>query len=283
MLDLRTIAKALGGEVSGRQVLCPGPGHSPRDRSLAIMLAVTAPDGFVVNSFCDDDWRVCKDHVRSLLGITRETPLPRQRALIIKHDEDQAKRHRAEHLWSCRAPVGNTVVETYLREARGYHGAVPATIGYLEPSAYPWPAMIAAFGAAAELEPGVLNPPSDIRGIHLTFLEHDGSGKAAIGRPKIMLGPSSGFPIVVAPPNDLLGLVVTEGIEDALSVCSATDLGVWAAGSAGRMPAVAPVVPRYVETVTICAHSDVSGQRGACGLANALLSRGIEILIEGLD
>jgi len=34
--DVRAAARALGGDVVGRdQILCPGPGHSPRDRSLA--------------------------------------------------------------------------------------------------------------------------------------------------------------------------------------------------------------------------------------------------------
>lgn len=35
-MDLRTLAHALGGEVWGRQIFAPGPGHSRRDRSLSI-------------------------------------------------------------------------------------------------------------------------------------------------------------------------------------------------------------------------------------------------------
>ena len=35
-MKLHQIAHALGGEVSGGQVLCPGPGHSAKDRSLAV-------------------------------------------------------------------------------------------------------------------------------------------------------------------------------------------------------------------------------------------------------
>ena len=50
MVDLRQIAKILGGYiVSGRQVLVPGPGHSPRDRSLSVTFR---PDGtFYTHSF----------------------------------------------------------------------------------------------------------------------------------------------------------------------------------------------------------------------------------------
>ena len=30
MMDIRNIARGLGGEVAGRQVLAPGPGHSEK-------------------------------------------------------------------------------------------------------------------------------------------------------------------------------------------------------------------------------------------------------------
>jgi hypothetical protein len=68
-LDPRSMARALGGEVSGQQVSAPGPGHSPMDRSLSIKIDPTAPDGFLVNSFSGDDPAECRDHVRSKLGL----------------------------------------------------------------------------------------------------------------------------------------------------------------------------------------------------------------------
>ena len=37
-LDLSNIARALGGSVSGRNVVAPGPGHSRADRSLSIKI-----------------------------------------------------------------------------------------------------------------------------------------------------------------------------------------------------------------------------------------------------
>ena len=67
-LDLRTIARVLGGEVRGDEVLAPGPGHSKRDRSLCVKLAPNAPDGFLIHSFSPaDDAIACKDHVRAKL------------------------------------------------------------------------------------------------------------------------------------------------------------------------------------------------------------------------
>jgi hypothetical protein len=61
-----------------------------------------------------------------------------------------------------------------------------------------------------------------------------------------------------------------------------TSLGAWVAGSAGRMPKLADVIPRYIECVTIYAHADKAGQHGAEQLAQALDQRSIEVLIEGL-
>jgi hypothetical protein len=90
-----------------------------------------------------------------------------------------------------------------------------------------------------------------------------------------MLGSSIGYPIVLAPPNDLLGLAITEGIEDALSVHASTGLGAWAAGSASRLPALADTVPRYIEAITITVDDDEAGRRHADELGERLLARGI--------
>lgn len=68
-MDLRTLARALGGEVVGHQVLAPGPGHSPADRSMSVRLDAQAPNGFLAFSHAGDDWKACRDHVKRLLGM----------------------------------------------------------------------------------------------------------------------------------------------------------------------------------------------------------------------
>jgi hypothetical protein len=148
--------------------------------------------------------------------------------------------------------------------------------------------MIAAFGVPSEPEPGVLEiADNDVCGIHITRLAADGSGKAGAATDaditdKIMIARSTGWPIVLAPPNDLLGLAVAEGIEDALTAHQATGLGAWAAGSASRLPALADKVPNYVECVTIYAHADPDGRKGAVELARQLAERGVEVFTESL-
>jgi hypothetical protein len=187
---------------------------------------------------------------------------------------------KALWLWRARQPIAGSIAERYLREARGYGGPLPTTLGFLPARGEHPSAMIAAFGLAREVEPGVLAiADTAIRGVHLTRLLPDGSGKAVFDDPdedaKIMVGYSAGSPIVLAPPNDLLGLAVTEGIEDGLSTYEATGLGVWAAGSAARMPALAAAVPGYVDCATVLADDDRDGRRHATELARQLQGRGI--------
>jgi hypothetical protein len=85
-LTLESIARALGGEVSGCQVLAPGPGHSPKDRSLSIKLSRDAPDGFIVHSFCGDDPIVCRDCVRQRLDMAPFKPSGGSRKLVATYE-----------------------------------------------------------------------------------------------------------------------------------------------------------------------------------------------------
>jgi len=80
-LDLSNIARALGGSVSGRNVVAPGPGHSRADRSLSVKLDPTAPDGFIVQSFAGDPPLACRDHVRAALGLGAQPRSTRKGAL----------------------------------------------------------------------------------------------------------------------------------------------------------------------------------------------------------
>src|SRR3954447_21198470 len=88
---------------------------------------------------------------------------------------EQAERERlALFLWSNRLSLENTAAEVYLRQARGYRGPIPATLGYLPGRGEHPHAMIAAFGIATEPEPDVLAISDNaVRGVHLTRLNAD--------------------------------------------------------------------------------------------------------------
>jgi Toprim domain len=286
-LDFGTIEQLTGGRPGVYDVPCPlcGPArHKPLKRRKPVLRVWLLQPGFATFhcARCGQHGYVHSNSVAP----SNPAAVERARTEVAERERISAAKQlsKARWLWSrCRHRLLGSVAEIYLRESRGYLGPFPPTLGYLPPrNDYP-PALIAAFGFPTEPEPGVLNIADDaVCGVHLTRLLPDGSDRERGEMAKIMIGRSLGSPIVLAPVNDLLGLAVTEGIEDGLSVFEATGLGVYGAGSAGRMSALADAVPCYVESVTIYAHGDDSGQRGARELAEGLSGRGMEVFIEGL-
>ncbi|MGY8682460.1 toprim domain-containing protein [Bradyrhizobium sp. UFLA05-153] len=283
------LAEALGARRSGRQWVCRCIVHEDRNPSLIIFEGHTAPQVRCLSG-CDPADIIAVLRSRGLWhGEGQRSPVDdakREKARRARKAREAAElreqRRKASWLWSNRQPIAGTIAEMYLREARGITCPLPPTLGFLPPrKAEHRPAMIAAFALADEIEPGVLGQPRNVEAVHLTLLKPDGSGKAEVEKSKIIVG-SASLPIVLAPPNDLLGLAITEGIEEALSVHQATGLGAWAAGSASRLPALAAAIPTYVECVTVIVDDDKAGRHHASTLAAALRDRHIEIVLEGL-
>ena len=77
VLNPQSVARALGGDVSGGNVTAPGPGHSRADRSLSIKIDADAPDGFVVHSHAGDDPIKCKDYIRERMDLPPFRPIPK--------------------------------------------------------------------------------------------------------------------------------------------------------------------------------------------------------------
>jgi Toprim domain len=203
-------------------------------------------------------------------------PQPQTQKLSGLDDDQRKKLAEARNIWSVSVTAPSTIVETYLRGRQCW--APDASLRFLPARYWPGPAMVAAFGLPNEPEPGKLTiDVENIVGIHVTKLKPDGSGKAETDRTKIMLGSSAGNPIVLTPINDLGGLVIAEGIEDALSAHRLTNLGAWAAGSASRLPGIAEMVPAHVESVTVMVDSDDAGRRHSEELKKQLLKRGYEV------
>ncbi len=193
-------------------------------------------------------------------------------------EDRKHRRETARWLWRQSVPVGRTVAENYLRSRRRIAlDCLPATLRYLPPmKPEHHPAIIAALAMPSEPEPSVLSVDgATVSAVHLTLLKPNGSDKAGTGRDKFTVGRSPGVPIVLAPLNDPLGLAITEGIEEGVTVYQATCLGVWVAGSASRMPALADAVPDYANCITIIEDDNEAGRRGARGLAERLCARGL--------
>lgn len=248
--DLRTIARALGGEISGRQILAPGPGHSRFDRSLSIRIEPAAPGGFVVHSFAGDDPIVCKDHVRQWLGLPEwkpgdeqdrrvdasqreqfeRTAIDREAAKRPRSEDDQVRIKRAVAIWNEGRDPRGTLAETYLNMHRKLWLGDDLAGGVLRfHPACPWrnestgktdrvPALIAAFRSIDD---------GTITAIHRIALNGDG---AKISRR--MLGIVHRAAVMLDPIG--AELAIGEGLETGMA---ARQLGVgcptWALGSTG--------------------------------------------------
>jgi hypothetical protein len=283
-LTYETLANLCDRKLGTRDVACPlcGPDRrSSVNRKRQVLRIWHDELGFATYSCarCGAKGWARADGVQSK---TRSSTWPLKPTNDNQRDDDTNRQlGKARWMWGKGEPPHGSPVEPYLGDARNYSGPLPQTIRYLKPfKPQHHPAMIAVFAIPDEIEPGVLKVRDDqIRGIHLTLLKPDGSSKAGTERDKLMIGSSSGTPIVLAPMTDSLGLVVTEGIEDGLSLHEATGLGVWAAGSASRLPSLADTVPAYTDCVTVAADDDEAGRTGAVKLAQALQARGIHVQV----
>jgi putative DNA primase/helicase len=265
--SIRYIASALGGDVASRnRVLMPGPGHSRKDRSLSVTFS---GDNFLCHSFCGDDWRECRDHVKALLGwsddVTRHHNDNIPQVDVSALADERVRIARGMAIWRNARPLADTPAEAYLH-SRGldyegdslrFHPSCPFRKER-------HPALVALMVDIITNEP---------RGVHRTALLPDGSGKSAPG--KMMLGVAGGACVKLSPDDDVTqGLAIAEGIETALAVPFRP---VWACLSAGTMAAF-PVLSG-IEALTVYADHDATGIRAANTCGERWHSAGREVTI----
>jgi hypothetical protein len=273
LIDLRHAAHLLGGEVSAGRILCPGPGHSRHDRSLSVRFSNNAPDGFLVQSFANDDWQECKDHVRHFLGLDQFRPGERQpdeirRPRFERPDEptDDTKRNkeRALAIWSEAIPIRGTPAETYLASrglsydgaALRWHPRCPFGRGM-------------RVGCMVALVRNIVT--DEPQAIHRTAIGRDGKKLSHLGsNGRLTLAPIRGGAVKLSPDEDVTtALGIGEGIESVLSlpiVADAPRLPVWSLLSAGPLGEF-PVLPG-IEALWIAVDHDDAGIR-ACRTTTA--------------
>ena len=265
-MNLQHIAKALGGEVVGRNgVVCPGPGHSDRDRSLSV--SFLADGAFVVHSHAGDSWQACRDHVTARLNL----PEARKRPTAVGTAPDTDATSRALELWRETKPLPGMPGELHLNR-RGvsfagnvlrWHPSCPFGKG-------------TRHGCMVALVRNIItNAP---QAIHRTAIEANGNKVD-----RRALGPIGGGVVKLTDNEDVTTVLgIGEGIESTLSIRELPDLEqmpVWACLTANGVASF-PALPG-IEAVWIAADNDASGtgQRAAETLARRLDAAGIEPII----
>ena len=194
--QLRLWARALCGDVSGNGVICPGPGHSARDRSLSVTTCAMAPNGFLVNSFAGDDPLVCLDYVRARLGLSPFRPGQASKVAPQRERKpaDEARRasdnrEAALNIWrrvpSIRAEQSSRIIcaratsncRTRPRKSIRFHAACPF-------NSERFPAMVCLVRNIVTNEP---------QGIHRTALAPDGTAVKRNGKTFRMTRPGQGW------------------------------------------------------------------------------------------
>jgi hypothetical protein len=273
--SIREIARALGGEAAGAQVLAPGPGHGPQDRSLSVKIVRSSPLGFIAHSFSGDDWRACRDHVAARLGIEAPAiPAFQRKEERFQRKEERFQRKpaadgdamdgvgRALALWGASANPNGTRAHQYLT-TRGLDlgDDIAGDVIRWHPRVS---AMVALFRCIATGEP---------RAISRTYLD---AGARKIERK--FLGPVCGAAVMLDPFDAVAGgLHVGEGVETCMS---ARQLGLkpaWALGSAGAIAAF-PVLDG-IECLTLLAEHDDASARATEACAARWHAAGCEVLI----
>lgn len=258
MLDIRQIARIMGGDVTGRSSCnVPGPGHSPQDRSLAIRVTSS---GFVVHSFAGDDWKACRDYVQSKLGLDKDWQ-PDKRPVVAASDDRERKKFALKIWADCVDPRG-TLAERYLREHRELElpdGVAYSVIRFHRGLRYEvgkyLPAMVCLLRDIKSNEPC---------GIHRTFLNRYTGGKID----RKMLGIAKGAAIKLdAEPSTRL--TIGEGVETVLAARDAGFVPAWALGSSGAVRCF-PVLPHLRELI-ILQENDPTSRRDVKSCARRFL------------
>jgi putative DNA primase/helicase len=243
-MNLNAMARALGGEASGGQVLCPGPGHSRKDRSLAVRL--TREGRILCHSFAGDDSRVCQEHVRAALGLPSDAWRGNHPQGSHNRHLERLKPRSGDHkdlalsIWRDSGEPRDTLVEKYLASRRlelpqkaageviRFHSACPFR-------AERFPALICLVRNIRTNEP---------QAIHRTALAPDGTAIERNGKTfRMTLGPIAGGAIKIDRDEDVTyGLAIGEGVETCLSGWQMGFRPVWSLIDSGGV-AKFPILP----------------------------------------
>jgi putative DNA primase/helicase len=266
------LARALGGRRSGRGWLARCPAHCDRHPSLTI--ADGADSRLLLCCFAGCSWSAIRTalEARSLWPERGFYPPPAQRLWGSSHGPccsmlEPDKFGFLKRVWRNTRPALGTVVEIYLR-SRSLTTPVPPTLRYARlrhrESGRWLPCMVAAVQGA----------DGRLTGLHRTYLQPDGRGKADVKPAKKMLGACRGGAVRLTPVGRRLALC--EGIETGLSIREACpDLAIWCALSAGSLDRL--TLPPEIQEVVLVADGDPVGEQAATRAKWAYLDQGVRV------
>jgi hypothetical protein len=212
------------------------------------------------------------DRLEILKALGTEQPQKESFSTLKAQPSETSQKHQwVERLWNESRPAQGTVIETYLK-SRGLSGKTPPSIRFLPqalhtPTQARWPVMLTA----------VKTSEGALCGIHRTFLDPQGRGKAPITPNKMSLGVLQGAAAQLFPVGPQGHLLIAEGIENALTLYEATGKPVWAGLSAGGLMQM--VLPDCIKSITLCPDYDSVGLKAAEVAAYRWVAKGRSVFV----
>jgi hypothetical protein len=239
--------------------------------------ASTNEFGDLLDIICEsaglNDFSDVLDEARRFLSLPRADPRPKQR--LDRKQPPTGSPDSARRLFAMSWPIGGTSAERYLHH-RGI--ATPRNIESLRfhPRCYhrsgdgsaseTWPAMIA----------GVTDLKGKITGVHRTWLDKSGRGKAPIASPRRAMGELLGNGVRFGAPLDVMA--AGEGIETVLSArCLLPRMPMIAALSSAHLAAI--LFPETLRRLYVLRDNDPAGERASVTLLDRATAAGIEAVV----
>ena len=222
-------------------------------------------------------FRDVADEARSFLRLPRPAWIPPAKTRDPATTNDRNPSRAARKLFAASRPIAGTLAESYLR-ARGIILLGESALRFHPNCFYrdlerdrllSFPALIACVTDAAH----------NVTGVHRTWLDPHGDGKARVGTPRRALGHLLGNAVRFGFGRDREDAVIAagEGIETMLSLRMAMPAMPMVAGlSANHLAAF--LVPAGTRRLYVAADGDGAGRHGLNGLSLRAQQGGIEVL-----
>jgi len=231
------------------------------------------------------DFRDVADEARRFLSLPQPDPAPQQREMSHRDDApvaplvDRPAAERAQRLFRMTQSLAGTLADRYLRQRGILHASQLPALRF-HPSCYyrdlvtgrtmSYPALIAAVTDAA----------GAITGVHRTWLDPDGNGKAQVEDPRRALGSLLGNAVRFRMPvhDPVSVLAAGEGLESMLSLTHVIpELPMVSALTANHLAAFR--LPAGCTRLYIAADADAAGRHGIERLSRRAQALGILPLV----
>lgn len=226
------------------------------------------------------DFRDVADEARRFLSLPQPTPVAScgdgaRTYTTVERPADE----RAQRLFKMTQPLAGTLADNYLRQRGILRAALHPSLRF-HPSCYYRDLVTGRTNSFPALIAAVTDPTGTITGVHRTWLDPDGDGKARIDDPRRALGGLLGNAVRFCFPDygSVSVMAAGEGLESILSLSHLMPgMPMVSALTANHLAAFR--LPDGCVRLYIAADADAAGRHGISGLSRRAQERGILPLV----